>query len=320
MPNGVCFLSKRRLRINLRKVARRRNGCVATTKYNMFNFIKAFIKFYYHYMLFGILAIIILYASADVRCFIETGESFFWTLRNDSQNITEIEAFIAVSRFFKIAIASIPSGEAFVEALLGITFDSNMETDVISLFADLIKSGEALSTLGEAIRIYPLFSKDMAVATLASMVLYATAHAKERFERRGLSARLGIWLSSIFWILAAYTFADTVTYALEKRVSPENYNSLYIIIIVFAVILEMVIHAYGGRCSIIRLSALLCFKLLLNIPKAVLVWYVCYLFVYSFTVGGLSNISAMLIFAGLVVCLFGLEGKVTKWAHKALFV
>lgn len=289
----------------------------------MIRVIEGFIKFYIVYFFFGTLALIILFASADLKFFIETGEGFFQALVNSSDSISEEASVEIVEKFFLIVFESVP-GDTFFDAVLGISFDSNVGADITSLVIDLLKSGETISVLARNLQNYTLFWRDMAVATSASVVLYAVAHLKSKIAGQGISVWLGFALASVFWIFAGYTFAETLIYALDMRVRSDNLNVLYIIITATAILLEGFIHAYGGKCSAIRLLASLCLKIFFNLLRSAFVFYLCRIYLSFFNIEVLSvldiylNTFGMTVSTGIVIGTVLIEAKVNKWAEKML--
>ena len=290
----------------------------------MTKLICGFIKFYIFYMLFGVFAIIILYASADLRCIIDNEGSFLWLLLRYPEHVDDLTALRAIWHYFEIAFDSVP-GETFLNALLGVSFDSNVVPDIASAMLDLFQSEKAISKFAETIGSYELFWRDMAVATCASMVLYAVVHLKKQLAGKDFSAQVGVALASVFWILAAYTFGETLTCALEIRTLAGKTDALYIIITVSAIMLEAFIHAYGGRCSPIRLIALLCSKIFFNLIRSFFVLFACKVLISLLDVTNAEyivkiplNIFAMTISAAIVLCVSLVESKITDWAERIL--
>ncbi len=280
------------------------------------------IKFYFVYMAFGVLAIIILYASADLKCLITTGESFIRTMIHSPESIDDAEAMMAITDYFRIAIDSVPC-DTYFESVLGISLDNSVNVDIIGLVIKLIESGEAGTVMVEKFKGYTLFLRDMSVATCASMVLYAVAHLKSKLAGKSFSVMLGFALASIFWIFAGYTFGESLTFALEQRVGADNRSVLYVIIIITAIALESIIHSYGGKCSAFKLIILLCLKLFFNLLKCVFAWYMCTILTLSLGAGGAGAIGFMsdgiinmMLSAGLIVCISLLESKLTQWAER----
>jgi len=239
-------------------------------------------------------------------------------------SISEEEAREAVQRFLLIALESIP-GDEFFDAVLGISFNTNVVPDITSVIFDLFESGKTASVLAANLRNYDLFWRDMAVATCASMVLYSVAHLKDKLAGKDLSVWIGFAFASVFWIFAGYTFAETITFALELRVNSNYLNILYIVITTTAVLLEAFIHAYGGKCSPLRLIALLCLKIFFNLLRSAFVLYMCRVIITLFSIEVSSgpvniplNMFGMIVSAGIVLCTILLEAKVTKWSEKVL--
>lgn len=274
--------------------------------------IEGFIKFYIVYVIFGAMALIILYASADLRCLIETGESLFLTLLFAPDSLNDDAIIRTVQNFLLIAYKSVP-GDVFFDTVLDISFDSNICADVPSLIRDLLHSGKTRATLSEAFQNYDLFWRDMAVATAASMVLYTVDHIKTRLAGKAISVRLGFALASVFWIFAGYTFAETITYALEKDVASDKLTILYVIIIITTGLLEVFFHAYEEKCSALHLVVLLCLKIFFNLLRNAFVLYMCRIILSFFDVlvpkSMLLNILGIVIPASVVIGTIFLEDK-----------
>ena len=229
-----------------------------------------------------------------------------------------------ILKIFKTVFDSVP-GDTFFDTVLGISFDSNVSSDLISSIIDLVKHEDTFFDLKDKLKDYTLFWRDMAVTTSASMVLYAVSHFKSKISKKSISVWLGFALASILWIFAGYTFAETVTFALERRVAMSNLNYLYIIIIVTAILLEALIHSYGGNCSVFRLIVLLFFKIIFNLFKSFFVLYICRTLVNLFNISESSNVSiiplniiSVLISAGIVICIISAESIITKWSEKVI--
>ena len=283
-----------------------------------------FIKFYLVYMAFGIFANIILYASADLRCFVETGDSFIRTMIAAPESISEEMAFAEVLNYLQIAFDSIP-GDGYFSSVLGIAFNGNVSAEVFLAALDLIKKGEAGAVLINTLWNYEEFWREMAVATCASMVLYAVMHLRKIIAGKSISVILGFAFASVFWIFAAFTFGEAITYALEIRVSQENLNVLYIGIIIFAALFESVIHAYGGKCRVARLIIALLTKVGINLLRCIFAWYFGKLVFALFSVASLSDVTVMLsnlmgilISSAVVIVSVYLEGKLFDWAEEAV--
>ncbi len=286
--------------------------------------LEGIIKFYIVYMIFGTMALIVLYGSADLKYLLLTGESFFQTLIHASEDMAEAEAMRAVLSFLRIAWESVP-GETFFEAVLGISFESNVGADITALLLNLLQGDKTVALIANNLQNYKLFWRDMAVATSASMVLYAVAHLKTKLVGKDISVWLGFAMASIFWIFAGYTFAETITCALELRVSYDNLKILYIIITVTAILLEASIHAYGGKCCPLRLIALLCLKIFFNLLRSAFVLYMCKAFASFFFIGSAGdfvniplNLFGITVSAGIVLYTILIEAEVSKWAEKVL--
>ena len=287
------------------------------------------LKFYYVYIGFGVLAVIILYASADLRLLIESLESgngvqsFLQTMIHAPETLDDKDAAEAVLNYFKVAFDSVP-GETYFNAVLNVSFDSNVGSDIAGLLVDLVDGGTEEPVLVQGLRNYELFWRDMAVATSASMVMYAVMHLKKKIAGRSISVILGFALASVFWIYASYTFGETVTFALERVINTDNLKALYIIIVLVAIGLESSIHAYGGKCSLLRLAALLCLKIAFNLVKCVFAWYMCSLIAFFINsqdmpsaaafAGGITGIMTS---GGIFFAVALLEAKLTDWAEKA---
>lgn len=286
--------------------------------------VRGLIKFYVVYAGFSVFAVVILYASADLKCFIESGESFLMALLLKPETVTDSMAARSVLSFFAIAFEAVPC-DTFLEGLFNISFDSNVGADISSLIIELLQSGEAASRLAKALQAYTLFWRDMAVTSCASMVLYAIAHLKSKLVGKDLCVQLGFALASVFWILAAYTFAEVLTYTLELRFSTNQLNALYIVIMTTTVLLEALIHAYGGECAISRLIALLSLKIFFNLIKnAFLIYTYATLLSFIHIQDSVSlvvlpiNMLGLAASIGIFLCIFGLEAKITKWAEKKI--
>lgn len=290
----------------------------------MTKIIEGLIKFYIVYMLFGVMAVIILYASADLKCLIQTGESFFQDMIHSPDSIGDDRVANAVQRFFLIAFESVP-GDTFFDAVFGISFSNNVGADITSHIIDVFQSGETISEFAAKLNGYDLFWRDMAVATCASMVLYAVAHLKTQLVGNGIAVWLGFALASVFWILAGYTFAETLTYSLEVIVGFGELTALYIIITVTAILLEASIHAYGGKCSVVRLVVLLFSKIIFNLIRTAFVLYICKVITSFFGVGSTAtlinipiNMLGVMTAAGIVVCISLVEAQITEWSEKII--
>lgn len=291
--------------------------------------IMGFIKFYVVYMLFGVAASIILCVSADLRCLIDPNirESFFLTMIHSPESLPPDAGERATIRFWLIAFDSVP-GDTFLSALLGVSFDSNVIPDIAGLIGDMFKSGNVIANVAEKLYTYDLFWRDMAVATCASMVLYAVVHLKDLLKKF-LCADLSVWIAwamaSVFWIFAAYTFGEVLVYALELRVDPGNWNILYIIIIITALLLEAVIHAWGGKCKAWKLIVLLSTKIFFNMQRGLFVAHICatILFIASAVSTANSglimkvpfNMLAIIMSSVVVIGLSIVESKLTKWSE-----
>lgn len=112
----------------------------------MLKVIWGFLKFYYVYIGFGVFAIIILYASADLRLLIESLEhgngvhSFLQTIIHAPETLDDRDAMEAVMNYFKVAFDSVP-GDNYFNAVLNVSFDSNVISEVGTLLFDLVNGG-----------------------------------------------------------------------------------------------------------------------------------------------------------------------------------
>ena len=286
--------------------------------------IEGLIKFYIVYMVFGAMAMVIIYASADLRCFIQTGESFLSMLVKSSGSLTEERIARKVIELFSIALKSVP-GDTFFNTVMGISIDSNVISSTISFVLGLFRSGETRAALLEGIRNYDLFWRDMAVVTSSSFVIYAVVHLKEKVAGKGISIQLGFALSSVFWIFAGYSFAETVVYALELCVLQGNLTALYIIIMLTAVFLEAGIHAFGKRCLVSRLIVLFFVKIFLNLLRNAFALYMCCVFVSFFDIMSVSdltnalfNVLFLILSAAIIICSFLAEAKLRHWSEETI--
>ena len=285
--------------------------------------IEGLLKFYIVYMLFGGLAILIICASADLRCFIQTGEGFFSILLKSADTISDEAVERRILDFFFVAFESVP-GDTFFDTVLDISADSNVIANMISLGVDLLQSGETRVDLMEKFRNYALFWRDMAVITSSSFVIYAVSNFKEKLAGKDFSVKFGFALSAIFWIFAGYTFAETIVYALELSIPQANLNELYIFIMLVAAFLEAGIHAIGKRCAVTRLIALFFVKIFFNLLRNAFALYMCCVFVLFFDIMSVSNLAnaflnviLLALSAAIIMCTFIAEDKIRNWSEKA---
>ena len=234
--------------------------------------------------------------------------------------MTEEDAFNLVGNAIEVVYKAVP-GETFLEGILGVAIDGDVASNVIESIINLWKSGNLGSSVVEGIKSYDEFWRDMSVATCAAFVLYAVENLKSRIGVKGIGAKLGFYLASIFWVLAGYTFGEVITSALEKRVDESRWMILYIIIVVVAVVLEAAVHAFGEKCAVWKLIVLFCLKQLTNIVRTVFAALMCTCFVGIFTISTesaealmnpLSNVVGMIISAGLVVSISALDSRLKK--------
>ncbi len=240
----------------------------------IFKFIWEFLKFYYICFGFGVFAIIILFASADTLYFVQNNEFYILELLS-KDNLTDTDAWNIYLFTFRTALNSL-SGTAFFEESFGVAFDG-VGGNIFSFVNTIIKDKAIVNELSLNFMQYAAkdLPRDFAVTSLSAIVMYAVTDLKDRIAKKSFAVSLGFALAAIFWILAAFTFAECVVSALENSAKVENRNTLYLILSFMAIGIETVIHAYNKKCSIIKLLLVWALKLIFIIIRTFLAWLMC---------------------------------------------
>jgi len=277
-----------------------------------YKFVVGLIKFYITFAIFGMFANIITYASADMLYFVIHKQSFLRTIIFESETLTEEFAFSAVKYFMETAMNSIP-GNILFEETIGIAIDG-ADGNILGF----MESIEDIAAIGGEFKTAfsdyaPYFMRDMAVATLASFVIFIVVDLKDKLikVRAGFSVFLGFSFSLFFWILAGYTFGNCLITALELFINSENKNILYIVVIVFAIAFEGIVHSYAKKCPLSRLLVLAVIKIVFNVIKALLAWL---MFLNVTDYYSLSTIPALVILSILFTVLSAVELNASNWA------
>ena len=240
-----------------------------------FKLISGFLKFYLTYAFFGMFAIFIIYASADVLLLVQTGQSYLLQMIFDPDTVSDEKVKDAVVYFIKVSFDSIP-GEAYFEDAFGLAIDGangNVFTFVLNVSQDY----DMISSMRMSFVDYaPNFLRDISITSLSTFVFFAVVHFKDIvLKTNSISVFLGFIFASFFWLLAGYTFGGCLVSSLELIVDTKNRIVLYIVLIMLAIGLEALIHAFANKCSVFRLLALSILKIFFSVVKVFFVWYMC---------------------------------------------
>ncbi len=273
-------------------------------------------KFLFTYFLFGVFAVIIIYASADVLHIVHYGSSYLKTII--SQPVSEAYAGEAVLYFMSTAFHSLPFTDFFNESM-GLLLDGAGGNIFKMLYTVVYDLQGFVNDLRNYVQNIQTFLRDMAVATLASFVFFAVVDLKDKvLKSRSIFITLGFALASVFWIFAGYTFGECLVTVLETLiVQSETQRAvlLYVILILLAVGLEALIHAFSKKCTIHRLLVFTAVKIVFNILKAWLAWLMYMELVQILVlINPMIYISVLLITA-LFFFMALAENKLSKWSE-----
>ena len=244
--------------------------------FNPISFICGVIKFLFTYTVFGSIAVFLIYAAIDARIVINTGTSLLWPLLQ-GEIISENAAIAMITDFLTQAYNSIPFGD-----LLGESISFNTDVNMAGTIFNLIITGDLSHLARDAFNNYDAFWREMAVAAIASFVLYAYKDIKDHIHTKDISVWLGWLIPTVFWVMAAFACAETITYALEIRTTITNRNITYVIIIVFAFLFEAVISAFAKKLSVWRTLLVLVINLATTFLKSLFAWCVCFVYLGVF--------------------------------------
>ncbi|MBE6567319.1 MAG: hypothetical protein E7657_01530 [Ruminococcaceae bacterium] len=277
-----------------------------------------FLKFYFVFAVFGMLANVITYTSADLLFFVESGctQSYWMQLMNSTDANAEIVAWRAFNYFWQTAFRLIPF-DGFFETTLGSAFDGadgNIFTFVIGLFGE---DGCVLKPPASFWQQTPLILKDGAIAALSSFVIFAVLDFKKRvLASKSFASKLGFAFAFPFWIFAGYTFANCLITSLELIFNAKQSSSLYFWMIVLGVLLMIFIQWVGSRTPLkrgfaLRTAVYWVVKIVFIAIEAFLAWLLCrsvtdYLSLR--VIPTLAIISAFFIFVSM------LDQYVNEWA------
>lgn len=274
------------------------------------------LKFLFVYFLFGVFAVIIIYASADVLHIVRNGSSYLRVIF--SQPVSEAYAGEAVLYFMSTAFRSLPFTTFFNESM-GLLLDGAGGNIFKMLYSVAYDLQGFINDLRNYVKNVQTFLRDMAVATLASFVFFAVVDLKDKvLKSRSISATLGFAFASIFWIFAGYTFGECLVTVLETLIVQDTMQRalpLYVVLILLAVGLETLIHAFSKKCTIHRLLIFTAVKIVFNILKAWLAWLMymelaqILVFINPMIYVSVLLIAALFFFMALV------ENKLSKWSE-----
>lgn len=284
----------------------------------MSKIIEKCLQFLFHYMTMGFLAMLIIFASAEVQCLITTGQFSFIALKNTPVEMEEEAASAYVQTIMERAFQSIPDG-TFFNDLLKISFGDEVG-EILYSATEFLHSGDALSQLTAAMQNNTFFWKDMTTVSSAALVFYALDHLKDKTKKsKSITAWFGFILVSGFWLLAGCSFAKTLTDAIPLIVPDDTLTYAYIVITIAEGIIEVLFHAYGAKCSVKGLLFCLCCQILLFVPlRNAFMLFMCRIIAsfaheQPFTI---LHFQAITISAAIMISVIVLEGKLKSIAEK----
>lgn len=212
----------------------------------------------------SVLSLAILYISADIIGYLNTGVSFWLSVFTFSESVAEEMTKVFVFQSFKTAFDSVPFYD-FLDNFLG-----GISTNVFTFIGDLQSGFFNL----KSVSFDKLdFTRDLAKTAITSFVFFAIEHIKEKIKWKSIAVTLAVYLSSVFWIFASYTFAECILLFLEKFTVGKTMNAYIIVIVIFSA-LQTVITAFGDVKSVIIIALVVFIKLLLGIIRACFVCFI----------------------------------------------
>ena len=224
-------------------------------------------------------AFLMLVLSIDIINFLETGKGAifqFFDYKGNASQEAQMENIIA---FFSTLKRIIP-GDELLGRVLGLNdFFDTLNIDFFLFINDVITTIKEESTWNEKFSMMsqPLL-REFAVITISSFIMVEINRVTKLFFKfGGIGMTLGLIYGSIYWIAASYAVSECILLFIDKMVIGNigsiQQTSIYIIIILTFVGLEILISTFASKENLLKSCLLTVLDLTINFIKTALAWY-----------------------------------------------
>lgn len=268
-----------------------RKGC-------FFHIITEILKFVVVYYIFGVVALMAIFFSLSIVSTIEnnTSQTIFSLIENGGNG------YEIITQVINRITDSAPFNGLFE---LLIDNEGSIISGLIDFFTNLLNE----EIIVPAWKLYlPKLLRDVTVTTLASLIFFVFSRLNRMLSIfRGFTAQFAFIIVSVLWYFASYCCSDCLLKIIEYYNIPQNWNTLYILIILISLFLHALLLGYSvemGKSRIPRALLVLGIEVPFCALNALLLWL---LKTTLFGLFRLFNGSAVFIFVCVAFCLKFLE-------------